>query len=119
MMESLLDSAPDRFYVGDALPALSTSADELSFAEGLDRQSPSTQPTETTSVHDTIVDALAREVRVMLEESVVAQVSDIDLCMINGAGWPAAIGGLTPYLDACGASIRATGQLFHPTSRFD
>lgn len=119
MMESLYDSAPDRFYVGDALPALSKDGDDLSFAEGLDRRNSSNRPPETTSVHDTIVDALAREVSVMLEESVVAQVSDIDLCMINGAGWPAAIGGLTPYLDACGASVRATGQLFHPTSRFD
>ena len=73
---------------------------------------------DRVQIHDTIVDALAREVRVMLDSTVVDNVSDIDLCMMNGAGWPAAIGGLTPYLDGCGASERATGELFHPTASF-
>jgi hypothetical protein len=74
---------------------------------------------DVTTVHETVVDALAREVAIMLDESIVAHASDIDLCMINGAGWPAATGGLTPYLDACGASMRVNGFLFHPTHRFD
>ena len=65
-----------------------------------------------------MVDALAREVRIMLDASVVATITDIDLCMINGAGWPTAIGGMTPYLDACGASERAAGGLFHPALDF-
>jgi hypothetical protein len=52
----------------------------------------------------------------MIEAQVVRDIRDIDLCMINGAGWPAAIGGLTPYLDDCGASERVTGKLFHHAS---
>jgi hypothetical protein len=38
----------------------------------------------------------------MLDEGVVAQVQDIDLCMILGAGWPFHLGGVTPYLDRAG-----------------
>jgi 3-hydroxyacyl-CoA dehydrogenase/enoyl-CoA hydratase/carnithine racemase len=119
MMQSLYDSAPDRFFVGDALTRLSTENDGSPIADRLTGFGFAATPTDVTAVHDTIVDALAREVAIMVEEAVVARVSDIDLCMINGAGWPAAIGGLTPYLDACGASVRATGALFHPTTPFD
>jgi 3-hydroxyacyl-CoA dehydrogenase/enoyl-CoA hydratase/carnithine racemase len=119
MMESLYNSAPERFYVGETLPAVASSTDVSGFGDKIDRRVPASSFLETTIVHDAIVDALAREVQVMLDESVVSRISDIDLCMINGAGWPAAIGGLTPYLDACGASARATGQLFHSTARFD
>jgi 3-hydroxyacyl-CoA dehydrogenase len=69
-------------------------------------------------IHDSIVDALAREVHIMLDEQVVHTASDIDLCMMSGAGWPSAIGGLTPYLDGCGASSRATGIRFNPEMNF-
>jgi 3-hydroxyacyl-CoA dehydrogenase/enoyl-CoA hydratase/carnithine racemase len=119
MMQSLYDSAPERFFVGDALTELSAVNDSSAIAERLVELGFSSRQTDVTTVHDTIVDALAREVKVMMDESVVAHVSDVDLCMINGAGWPSAIGGLTPYLDACGASSRATGALFHPTTPFD
>lgn len=118
MMQSLVDSAPERFFVGDALVELAKSNDGSPIADRLVERGLTTRVSDGTAVHDTITDALAREVRIMLDESVVADVADIDVCMINGAGWPAAIGGLTPYLDACGASIRATGALFHPTIDF-
>jgi 3-hydroxyacyl-CoA dehydrogenase len=58
--------------------------------------------------------ALADEVRRMLDEGVVAEPQDIDLCMIMGAGWPFWLGGLTPYLDRSGASERAAGSRFLP-----
>lgn len=58
--------------------------------------------------------ALADEVRRMLDEGVVAEAQDIDLCMIMGAGWPFWLGGLTPYLDRSGASDAAAGRRFLP-----
>lgn len=58
------------------------------------------------------LDAMAQEARLMLDEGVVSEPQDIDLCMITGAGWPFALGGLTPYLDRTGASERATGRRF-------
>jgi hypothetical protein len=45
----------------------------------------------------------------MLDEGVVAQPQDIDLCMILGTGWPFWLGGLTPYLDRTGVSERVAG----------
>ncbi|NKG22414.1 3-hydroxyacyl-CoA dehydrogenase NAD-binding domain-containing protein [Paeniglutamicibacter terrestris] len=58
-------------------------------------------------------DALAQEIGLMLNEGVVAGPEDIDLCMIMGAGWPMHLGGITPYLDQVGASVRANGKTFH------
>jgi 3-hydroxyacyl-CoA dehydrogenase/enoyl-CoA hydratase/carnithine racemase len=56
---------------------------------------------------------LAREIKLMLDEKVVGTAQDIDLCMIMGAGWPFHLGGITPYLDRCGASQKAFGGSFH------
>jgi len=58
------------------------------------------------------LNALAREIRFMLDEGVVAEPADIDLCMLLGAGWPFHLGGITPYLDREGISERATGSRF-------
>jgi 3-hydroxyacyl-CoA dehydrogenase/enoyl-CoA hydratase/carnithine racemase len=59
-------------------------------------------------------DALAQEIRLMLDEGVVAEPQDIDLCMLLGAGWPFHLGGITPYLDRAGISERVTGRRFLP-----
>ncbi len=48
--------------------------------------------------------ALAQEAHIMLDEGVVAEPQDLDLCMILGAGWPFWLGGITPYLDREGYS---------------
>lgn len=60
------------------------------------------------------LNALADEARRMLDEGVVADAQDIDLCMILGAGWPFWLGGLTPYLDRTGTSESVTGKRFLP-----
>ena len=60
-----------------------------------------------------VEDGLASEIRIMLDEGVVAAAEDIDLCLILGAGWPFQAGGATPYLDRVGASERAAGGKFH------
>ncbi len=63
-------------------------------------------------VRDRALDAIAQEVRLMLDEGVVAEAQDVDLCLITGAGWPFHLGGITPYLDREGVSERATGRRF-------
>ncbi|MCG7421569.1 3-hydroxyacyl-CoA dehydrogenase NAD-binding domain-containing protein [Micrococcus sp. ACRRV] len=60
-----------------------------------------------------VEDALAEEIGLLLDEGVVAAPDDVDLCMILGAGWPLHLGGITPYLDDCGASERVRGARFH------
>ncbi|MEI8056871.1 MAG: 3-hydroxyacyl-CoA dehydrogenase NAD-binding domain-containing protein [Actinomycetes bacterium] len=58
------------------------------------------------------LDAMAQEARLMLDDGVVAEPQDIDLCMMLGAGWPFHLGGITPYLDRTGTSERVTGRRF-------
>ena len=65
-------------------------------------------------VRERALAALAEEIRLMLDEGVVAEPQDIDLCMILGAGWPFHLGGITPYLDRSGISERVTGRRFLP-----
>jgi 3-hydroxyacyl-CoA dehydrogenase/enoyl-CoA hydratase/carnithine racemase len=59
-----------------------------------------------------VLDAVAQEIGLMLEEGVVAEAQDIDLCLITGAGWPFHLGGVTPYLDREGVSERVNGKPF-------
>jgi len=60
------------------------------------------QPLTAEQVRDRALAALGDEVRRMLDEGVVAERQDIDLCMILGAGWPFHLGGITPYLERHG-----------------
>ena len=71
-------------------------------------------PLTAEDVRRKALDALAEEIRLMLDEGVVAEAQDIDLCMILGAGWPFHLGGVTPYLDRSGTSERVTGKRFLP-----
>ncbi|MDF3290016.1 3-hydroxyacyl-CoA dehydrogenase NAD-binding domain-containing protein [Streptomyces silvisoli] len=63
-------------------------------------------------VRDRVLDAVAQEIGLMLDEGVVAEAQDIDLCLITGAGWPFHLGGITPYLDREGVSERVNGKRF-------
>ncbi|MFI9463699.1 3-hydroxyacyl-CoA dehydrogenase NAD-binding domain-containing protein [Streptomyces xiamenensis] len=65
-------------------------------------------------VRDRALDAIAEEIGLMLDEGVVAEPQDIDLCLITGAGWPFHLGGITPYLDRAGVSERVLGRRLLP-----
>ncbi|MFF0813997.1 3-hydroxyacyl-CoA dehydrogenase NAD-binding domain-containing protein [Rhodococcus sp. NPDC003318] len=56
--------------------------------------------------------AFAEEIRIMLEEGVVAAPQDIDLCLILGGGFGFWNGGITPYLDRTGTSEVVNGARF-------
>uniref|UniRef100_UPI0025D2977B 3-hydroxyacyl-CoA dehydrogenase NAD-binding domain-containing protein n=1 Tax=uncultured Micrococcus sp. TaxID=114051 RepID=UPI0025D2977B len=70
-------------------------------------------PQTAEQLRTRVEDALAEEIGLLLDEGVVAAPEDVDLCMILGAGWPLHLGGITPYLDDCGASERVLGRRFH------
>ena len=76
-----------------------------------------TAPLTAEQVREQALAALAEEIRLMLDEGVVAEAQDIDLCLILGAGWPFHLGGITPYLDRTGVSERVTGPRFLPRRR--
>ena len=70
------------------------------------------RPSTPEQVRERALEALAEEIRLMLDEAVVAAPEDIDLCMILGAGWPFHLGGITPYLDRSGIAEKVTGTRF-------
>lgn len=61
-------------------------------------------------VLDFVLTALTQEIGFMLDEGVVESVTQIDLCMILGAGWAFASGGIAPYLDRTGYSEKVLGR---------
>jgi 3-hydroxyacyl-CoA dehydrogenase len=70
------------------------------------------RPSTAGEVRERALEALAGEIRLMLDEGVVVGPEDIDLCMILGAGWPFHLGGITPYLDRAGITEKVTGTRF-------
>jgi len=120
--ETMHEAFPDRFYVSENLGRLvaagktgvyvwegSTPKVDPEVAELFQQGS---SPLEEQEVRRRALDALAEEVRLMLDEGVVQDVRDIDLAMLLGAGWPFHLGGVTPYLDREGVSERVTGGRF-------
>ena len=73
------------------------------------------RPLTAEQVLDRASCALAQEIRLILDEGVVAAPQDIDLCLLLGGGWAFWNGGITPYLDRTGVSERVTGARFLPT----
>ena len=71
-------------------------------------------PSTEEQVRERALGAVAQEIRLMLDEGVVAEAQDVDLCMLLGAGWPFHLGGITPYLDRSGVAERVTGRRFLP-----
>ena len=122
--ETMHEAYPDRFYVSDNLKKVveagkgaiwdySTGTPQVDpevaalFAQG------DAAMTEE-QVRTRALDALAEEVQLMLDEGVVAEAQDIDLCMILVAGRPFHLGGITPYLDRSGVSEKVNGKRFLP-----
>lgn len=123
--ETMHAAFPERFYVSDNLRRAveaGKSAIYTSDADGRQVVDPEVMalfrtgdsPSTGAQVRDRAVAAIADEVRRMLDEGVVTEVQDIDLCMILGAGWPFWLGGVSPYLDRTGAAERVTGRRFLP-----
>jgi 3-hydroxyacyl-CoA dehydrogenase/enoyl-CoA hydratase/carnithine racemase len=122
--ETLHEAFPDRFPVSDNLRRLVAAGKPgiYTWTDGTQRVDPEVaalfeqgnQPRTAGEVRDRALAGLAEEIRLMLDEGVVAAPQDIDLCMLLGAGWPFHLGGITPYLDRSGISERVTGRRFLP-----
>ncbi len=123
--ETLHGAFPDRFYVSENLRRVVDAGKSTLFvtddsgARVIDPEVATLfvqgdQALSADEVRERAVAALADEARRMLDEGVVAEAPDLDLCMILGAGWPFWLGGITPYLDRTGAAERVTGARFLP-----
>jgi 3-hydroxyacyl-CoA dehydrogenase/enoyl-CoA hydratase/carnithine racemase len=119
--KTLHDAYPDRFGVSDNLARI-VAAGKSGFTDAEGNPDPEVMallkfgdsPLTAQEVLGRATAAVAQEVRIMLDEGVVAEPQDIDLCLIIGAGWPLHLGGITPYLDREGISEKVTGGRFLP-----
>lgn len=120
--ETMHEAYPDRFYVSDNLGKVVEAGKNAiwSWDGGTQHVDPEVAelfvqgdaPLSGDEVRERAMSALAEEIRLMLDEGVVAEAEDIDLCMIMGAGWPFHLGGITPYLDRSGTSEQVNGSRF-------
>ncbi|WP_188754542.1 3-hydroxyacyl-CoA dehydrogenase NAD-binding domain-containing protein [Microbacterium album] len=123
VQDTMVRHFPDRYFASDNLHRLAeldevVEKDKHGRVTGWTKQAQKAlvtggSPASEQEILHRVEDGLAQEIRLMLDEGVVPEVEDIDLCLILGAGWPFIDGGASPYLDRSGASERATGATFH------
>lgn len=125
VQDTMSTAFPDRFFTSENLHALAELpavvekdkngkvAGWTKAAEKVLKGAVGTAPASEQEILRRVQDGLADEIRLMLDEGVVPEVEDIDLCLILGAGWPFIDGGASPYLDREGASERVFGDTFH------
>lgn len=123
--EALHAAFPDRFAVSPALRRIveaklpgiySWRADGTPYVDDATRALLGVGDRASTGeqVRERALAAIADEIARMLDERVVAEAADVDLCMILGAGFPFHDGGITPYLDRTGVSEKVVGRRFLP-----
>ena len=98
VLETLHEAYPDRFPLSETLANYAEGKAEIVVRE----QDPKTHD----EIFEATLDALADEIRHLLEEGVVADAKDVDTALLLGAGWPFWLGGITKYLDQTGVSER-------------
>jgi 3-hydroxyacyl-CoA dehydrogenase len=123
VQDTMVAAFPDRFYASPNLHTMAELEDRLvknkaGKVEDLSKMAKKAltigaSPVDGAEILRRVEDELAGEIKIMLDEGVVAAAEDIDLCLIFGAGWPFQAGGATPYLDRVGASERVFGADFH------
>jgi 3-hydroxyacyl-CoA dehydrogenase/enoyl-CoA hydratase/carnithine racemase len=125
VQDTMAHAFPDRFYANENLHRLAELPEVVEkdksgrvtgwskAAAGVLKGAVGSSPSSEDEILRRVQDGLATEIKLMLDEGVVPEVEDIDLCLILGAGWPFIDGGASPYLDREGASERAFGDTFH------
>ncbi|MDD7930003.1 3-hydroxyacyl-CoA dehydrogenase NAD-binding domain-containing protein [Microbacterium thalli] len=125
VQDTMTSAFPERFYANENFHQLAELPEVVEkdkggrvtgftkAAEKIAKKATGKTPASADTILRRVQDGLAQEIKLMLDEGVVPEVEDIDLCLILGAGWPFIDGGASPYLDREGASERAFGDTFH------
>jgi 3-hydroxyacyl-CoA dehydrogenase/enoyl-CoA hydratase/carnithine racemase len=125
VQDTMAHAFPDRFFASENFHALAELPEVVEkdksgrvtgwtkAAEKVLKGAVGSQAASEATILQRVQDGLAQEIRIMLDDEVVPEVEDIDLCLILGAGWPFIDGGASPYLDREGASDRVFGDTFH------
>lgn len=102
VLETMHEAYPDRFPLSPTLAGYAQGREEIVVAEHA--------PKAVEEITEGVLEAVADEIRHLLEEGVVAEAADVDTCLLLGAGWPFWLGGITKHLDQAGISERLFGR---------
>ncbi len=108
VLERMHESFPDRFPLSPTLAG---------YAEGKDDDVVIVEDSPWTreQVVENVLEAVADEIHLLLEEGVVEEAADVDHGLLLGAGWPFFLGGITKHLDQTGVSERLFGNALAET----
>jgi 3-hydroxyacyl-CoA dehydrogenase/enoyl-CoA hydratase/carnithine racemase len=104
VLETLNEAYPDRFPLSRTLANYAEGRDELV----VERDDPLTED----EILEHALEAVADEIRHLLDEGIVPTAEDVDTALILGAGFPFWLGGITKHLDQSGVSERMMGRPF-------
>ena len=102
VLETLHDAYPDRYPLSPTLANFAAGNEEIVLTGNARRS--------VEQIREDALEAIADEVRHLLDEGVVPAAADVDACLILGAGYPFFLGGITKHLDESGISERVTGS---------
>ena len=102
VLHTLHEAYPDRYPLSPTLDNFAEGKDEIVVREH--------GPRSVEEIHEAVLEAIADEVRHLLDEGVVQEAADVDTCLILGAGYPFWLGGITKHLDQTGVSQRVVGR---------
>ena len=91
VLETLHDAYPDRYPLSPTLANFASGNDEI-VRTGDARRT-------VEQIREDALEAIADEIRHLLDEGVVTAAADVDACLILGAGYPFFLGGITRHLD--------------------
>jgi 3-hydroxyacyl-CoA dehydrogenase len=103
VLERMHEAFPDRFPLSPALAAIAEGGEPVVLEDA---------PRTPEQIVDDVLEAVADEIHLLLEEGVVAEAADVDTGLLLGAGWPFFLGGATKHLDQTGVSERLFGHPF-------
>jgi 3-hydroxyacyl-CoA dehydrogenase len=102
VLETLHAAYPDRFPLSRTLGNYAGGKDEIAVREH--------DPRSQDEILQSTLEALADEIRHLLEEGVVAEAKDVDTALLLGAGFPFWLGGISKHLDQVGISEKIVGR---------
>jgi len=103
VLERMHDAFPERFPLSPALAAIADGGEPVVVEDA---------PRTREQIVEDVLEAVADEIHLLLEEGVVTEAADVDTGLLLGAGWPFFLGGITKHLDQLGMSERLFGHTF-------
>ena len=103
VLERMHDAFRERFPLSPALAAIADGGEPVVVEDA---------PRTREQIVEDVLEAVADEIHLLLEEGVVTEAADVDTGLLLGAGWPFFLGGITKHLDQLGMSERMFGHTF-------